>query len=77
VFLVCVSSREGTRIVGRYETETEAASAALVERGPGLTAFYAPAGRLTRTPVTISAHAATPPPAVARWRSARDAHVAG
>jgi hypothetical protein len=42
-FLVCVSSREGTRIAGRYDTESEAADAAAVERVPGVSAFYVPA----------------------------------
>jgi hypothetical protein len=42
-FLVCVSSREGTRIAGRYDTESEAADAAALERVPGVTAFWVPA----------------------------------
>jgi hypothetical protein len=45
MYLVCVSGREGTRIAGRYESESDAAEAAAVEQAPGLTAFYVPAGR--------------------------------
>lgn len=45
MFLVCVSSREGTRIAGRYESEADAAEAAAIEQAPGLTAFFVPAGR--------------------------------
>jgi hypothetical protein len=45
-FLVCVASREGVRITGRYRTEREASDAALLESAPGIDAFYARAGRL-------------------------------
>jgi hypothetical protein len=67
MFLVCVSGREGTRIVGRYESEADAAEAAASEQAPGLTAFYVPAGK----PWLIASSPARPRASITRMATGR------